>query len=279
VWRCEALVKRDTPEKLQQRYVKCIFIGYLKETKGYYFYFPYENKIVVARYAEFFEKSLITQEVTRRAIDLEEIQDEDTSPSKITSEIPMEVEGIESPQKEVIPIRRSERTHRAPNRLYLNVEVEEHSLGDLNKPTSHKASMLDPKSNKWLDAMNARMQSMIDNMVWVLVDLPPNCKTVGTKGYTQLYRVDYEKTFSPVADIRAIRILISVTAFYDYKILQIDVKTVFLNGCLNEDIYMMQPEGFVDPKHHRKYASFKDPFMVLRKHQEAGIKDLIRKSK
>ncbi|GJU24238.1 retrotransposon protein, putative, ty1-copia subclass [Tanacetum coccineum] len=58
VWGCEALVKRDTPDKLQQRSVKCIFIGYPKETMGYYFYFPLENKIVVARYAEFFEKIL-----------------------------------------------------------------------------------------------------------------------------------------------------------------------------------------------------------------------------
>ncbi|GJW09775.1 retrotransposon protein, putative, ty1-copia subclass [Tanacetum coccineum] len=56
---------------------------------GYYFYFPPENKIV-ARYAEFFEKNLITQEVSRRAEGLEEIHDEDTSPSEITSEIPME---------------------------------------------------------------------------------------------------------------------------------------------------------------------------------------------
>nr|GEY17618.1 zinc finger, CCHC-type [Tanacetum cinerariifolium] len=48
---CEALVKRDTPDKLQQRSVKCIFIGYPKETMGYYFYFPPENKIVVERHA------------------------------------------------------------------------------------------------------------------------------------------------------------------------------------------------------------------------------------
>nr|GEU74735.1 hypothetical protein [Tanacetum cinerariifolium] len=183
VWGCEALVKRDTPDKLQhqQRSVKCVFIGYPKETMGYYFYFPSENKIVVARYAEFFEKNLITQEVSRRAVDLEEIQDEDTSPSEITSEIPMVVEGFEPPQEEVIPIRRSERTHRAPNRLCLNVEVEEHSLGDLNEPASYKAAMLDSKSNKWIDAMNAKIQSMIDNMVWILVDLPPGCKTVGSK--------------------------------------------------------------------------------------------------
>ncbi|GJT47451.1 retrotransposon protein, putative, ty1-copia subclass [Tanacetum coccineum] len=261
VWGCEALEKRDTSDKLEQRYVKCIFIGYPKETMGYYFYFPPENKIVVARYAEFFEKNLITQEVSGRARDLEEIQDEDTSPSKITSEIPMEVEGFEPPQEEDIPIRRSERIRRSPNRLSLNVEMEEHSLGDLNEPTSYKATMFDSKSNKWIDAMNAEIQSMIDNMVWVLVDLPPRCKTVGSewifekktdmdgivhtykarfvaKDYTQLYGVDYEETFSPVADIRAIRILISIAAFYYYEIWQMDVKTAFLNGYLDEDIYM-----------------------------------------
>ncbi|GJY05503.1 retrotransposon protein, putative, ty1-copia subclass, partial [Tanacetum coccineum] len=223
VWGCEALVKRDTPNKLQQRSVKCIFIGYPKETMGYYFYFPPKNKIVVARYGEFFEKSIISQEVSKMVVDLKEIQDGDTSPSEITSEIPIEVE-----------------------------ESEEHSLGDLNEPTSYKATMLDPKFNMWLNAMNAEMQSMIDNMVWVLVDLPPNCKTVGTKGYTQLYEVDYEETFSLVTDIRAIRILISIAAFYDYEIWQMDVKTAFLNGYLDEDIHMVQPEGFVDPKHPRK---------------------------
>ncbi|GJV87031.1 retrotransposon protein, putative, ty1-copia subclass [Tanacetum coccineum] len=276
VWGCEALVKRDTPDKLEQRSVKCIFIGYPKETMGYYFYFPPENKIVVARYAEFFEKRLISQEISGRAVDLEEIQEEeDTTPSEITSNIPQEVEGFEPPQEEVIPIRRSERPHRAPNRLCLNVEVEEHSLGDLNEPASYKAAMLDSESNKWIDAMNAEIQSMMDNMVWVLVDLPPGCKTVGSrwlfkkktdmdgivhvykarlvaKGYTQLYGVDYEETFSPVADIRAIRILISIAAYYDYEIWQMDVKTAFLNGYLDEDIYMVQPEGFVDPNHPRK---------------------------
>ncbi|GKG43132.1 retrotransposon protein, putative, ty1-copia subclass, partial [Tanacetum coccineum] len=72
------------------------------------------------------------------------------------------------------------------------------------------------------------------------------------KIYTQLYGVDYEETFSPVADIRAIRILIDIAAFYDYEIWQLDVKTTLLNGYLDEDIYIVQPEGFVDPKHPRK---------------------------
>ncbi|GKF99604.1 hypothetical protein Tco_0301295, partial [Tanacetum coccineum] len=88
-------------------------------------------------------KNLITQEVNGRDIDLEENQDEDTSPSEITSKIPMEVEGFEPPQEEEIMIRRSKRSRRVPNRLCLNVEAEEHSLGDLNEPTTYKATMLD----------------------------------------------------------------------------------------------------------------------------------------
>nr|GEY10306.1 zinc finger, CCHC-type [Tanacetum cinerariifolium] len=150
-------------------YGKVPNLSYLKDTQRKQwvtiFYFPPENKIFVARYAEFFEKNLITQEVSGRAIDLEKIQDEDTSPSEITSEIPMEVEGFEPPQEEVIPVRRSKRTHRAPTHLCLNVEVEEHSLGDLNEPASYKVAMLDSESNKWLDAMNAKMKSMKDNQV------------------------------------------------------------------------------------------------------------------
>ncbi|GJT16137.1 zinc finger, CCHC-type containing protein [Tanacetum coccineum] len=197
---------------------------------------------------------LKSRNAERRAVDLEEIQEEeDTTPSENTSNIPQEVKGFEPPQppqEEVIPIRRSKRTHRAPNRLCLNVEVEEHSLGDLNEPTSYKAAMLDSESNKWIDAMNKKTD--MDGIVHTY-----KARHVA-KGYTQLYRVDYEETFSPVAVIRAIMILISIAAFYDYEMWQMDVKTAFLNG---------------------KYASLRDPFMVLSKHQEAGIKDLMRKSK
>ncbi|GKA35223.1 hypothetical protein Tco_0721714 [Tanacetum coccineum] len=85
---------------------------------GYYFYFPPENKVVVAMYAEFLEKNLISQEVNGRVEELEEIQDKDTSPSENTSEIPMEVE-----------------------------EVEEHSLGDLNESNNYKAAILDLESD------------------------------------------------------------------------------------------------------------------------------------
>nr|GEV65772.1 putative retrotransposon Ty1-copia subclass protein [Tanacetum cinerariifolium] len=149
--------------------------------------------------------------------------------------------------------------------MCLHVDAEEHELGDLGEPTNYKATLLDLNSDKWLEAMNVEMQTMKDNEVWDLVNLPPNGKTVGSKwlfkkktdmdgvvhtfkarlvakGFTQTYGVDYEETFSSIADIRSIRILVAIAAFYDYEIWQIDVKTAFLNRHLFEEVYMVQPE-------------------------------------
>nr|GFC10778.1 hypothetical protein [Tanacetum cinerariifolium] len=104
---CEAYVKRDSADKLHQRSVKCIFAGHPKETMGYYFYFPPENKVIVA------------------------------------SEIPVESESLGSPP-ELIHVRRSERTTHAPNLLCLNIEVEDDEVRDLEEPANYKAAMLDP---------------------------------------------------------------------------------------------------------------------------------------
>ncbi|GJT56591.1 retrotransposon protein, putative, ty1-copia subclass [Tanacetum coccineum] len=188
--------------------------------------------------------------------DLEIIEEEDTYPS-IDTRLNHEVDDLEidEPQSDIIPIRSSTRTRRPTN-------------------------LLDPESDKRLNAMNVEMQSMKDNKVWDLVDLPPNGKTVGikwlfkkktdmdgvvhtykaclmAKGYTQTPGIDYEETFSPVADIRAIRILIAIAAFYDYEIWQMDVKTAFLNGYLSEEVYMEQPEGFVNPKYLNRVCKLK----------------------
>ena len=72
------------------------------------------------------------------------------------------------------------------------------------------------------------------------------------KGYSQMQGIDYDKTFSPVAMIKSIRILLAITSYYDYEIWQIDVKTTFLNGNLQEDVYMIQPEVFISSQHPNK---------------------------
>ncbi|GJZ36119.1 retrotransposon protein, putative, ty1-copia subclass [Tanacetum coccineum] len=215
---------------------------------GYYFYYPLENKIFVARYAEFFETNLIKQKASGSTIYFDEIQREDAQPSENISLHQHEVEhDAVDPQTDVILVQRSARIPQAPERYGFYIDAEEHELGDHGEPPNYRAALSDLESEKWLEAMNAEMQSMKDNQVWNLVDLPPN-----SKGFTQTYRVDYEETFSPIADIKAIRILIAIEAYYDYEIWQMDVKTAFLNGRLNEDIYMVQPKGFVNPKHPRR---------------------------
>nr|GEX56926.1 retrotransposon protein, putative, Ty1-copia subclass [Tanacetum cinerariifolium] len=124
---------------------------------------------------------------------------------------------------------------------------------DLTYITNYKAALSDPEFEKWLVAMNTEMQSMYDNKVWRLVVLPPNAKVVKSKWiYKKKTNMDGNETFSPVADIRAIRILIAIAPYYDYEIWQMDVKIAFLNGFLEEEIYMEQPEGFIDHNHPRK---------------------------
>ncbi|GKB16446.1 putative retrotransposon ty1-copia subclass protein, partial [Tanacetum coccineum] len=111
-------------------------------------------------------------------------------------------------------IHRSTRIPQAPDRYGFYVDVEKYELGDLNEAPNYKVALSDPESDKWLEAMNTEMQSMEDNQVRVLVELPPNGRTVGSKwlfkkktnmdgnvhtfkarlvakGYTQTYGVDY----------------------------------------------------------------------------------------
>nr|GEX06904.1 hypothetical protein [Tanacetum cinerariifolium] len=226
VWVCKALFRRDTltkPNKLDPISFRCIFIGYPKEIIGYSFYSPSENKVFVAQNAEFFENDQIDLKASGSVEDLELIQEEDTNPSLDTSlDHEEDDQEIDEPQSDINPIRKSSRTRHAPDHMCLYIDVEEHELGDL------------------------------DNDVWVLVELPSNARTIGSKwlfkkktdmdgavyvfkarlvakGFTQTYGVDYEETFSPVADIRAIRILIAITAYYNYEIWKMDVKTAFLN--------------------------------------------------
>ena len=76
--------------------------------------------------------------------------------------------------------------------------------------------------------------------------------------YTQKEGMDYEETFSPVAMLKSIRILFYIAASLDYEIWQMDVKTAFLNGNLDEEIYMSQPEGFiVQGQEHKVYRLLK----------------------
>ena len=140
--------------------------------------------------------------------------------------------------------------------------------------------MMSPNSTEWLKAMKSKMESMYENQVWDLVIPPEGVKPIErkwifkrktntdgnvtihkarlvAKGFRQVQGVDYDETFSPVAMLKSVRILLAIAAYFDYEIWQMDVKTTFLNGNLEENVYMIQPEGFVAPEDAGKVCKLK----------------------
>ena len=120
----------------------------------------------------------------------------------------------------------------------------------------------------WKEAIKVEIDSILQNNTWELVDLPRGAKPIGckwifkkklnldgsidkykarlvAKGFTQKQNIDYFDTYAPVTRISSIRILIALASIYKLYIHQMDVKTAFLNGDLEEEIYMVQPEGCV----------------------------------
>ena len=177
--------------------------------------------------------------------------------------IQVEPEPEEPVQEELVPLqaqnneprpvelRRSDRVRRKPARyVLLGESYQVIAIDSEDDPINYKEALEDVDVQEWQKAMDREMESMYSNSVWSLVEAPKGVKPIGCKWIYKRKRgldgkgIDYEETFSPVAMLKSIRILLAVAASLDYEIWQMDVKTVFLNGNLNEDIYMQQPEGF-----------------------------------
>jgi hypothetical protein len=94
------------------------------------------------------------------------------------------------------------------------------------------------------------------------------------KGYSQILGIDYNDVFSSVVKHSSIRTLLSIVAMHDYELEQLDVKTAFLHGELEEDIYMDQPEGFVVPRKENLVCRLKKSLYGLNSLLYSGTKDL-----
>ena len=135
--------------------------------------------------------------------------------------------------------------------------------------------------------MEAEMQSIEENKTWSLVDLPPGHKPIGlkwvfkvkrdehsaivkhkaplvAKGYVQRPGIDFTEVFAPVARLESVRVLLAVAAHEGWEVHHMDVKSTFLNGELQEEVYVAQPAGFVFEGAEHKVLKLKKALYGLR---------------
>ena len=170
----------------------------------------------------------------------------------------------------------------------------DYNIGAENDPESFSQAMSCKESELWYNAMKDEMSSMKCNDVWDLVELPNGAKTIGckwvfktkkdslgnierykarlvAKGFTQKEGIDYTETFSPVSKKDSLRIILALVAHFDLELQQMDVKTTFLNGELEEEVYMKQHEGFPFSDGEQLVCKLKKSIYSLKHHPTNGI--------
>nr|GEY22687.1 zinc finger, CCHC-type [Tanacetum cinerariifolium] len=245
VWGCRIVVRLSDPKRktLGEKGIYCIFVGYAEHSKAYQFYviepndYVSINSIIESRDAIFDENHFSSIHRPKDIIpNVQEYQIDDH-----TYDVPIE----------------GSRDQVGSHYSYCyNIEEE---------PRIYNEAMQSRDVAFWKEAINDEIGSIMENNTWVLSDLPPGCKWIfkrkmkvdGTidkfkarlviQGFRQKEGIDYFDTYAPVAHITAIRLLLALAAIPNLVIHQMDVKIAFLNGDLDEEVYMKQPEGFVMP--------------------------------
>jgi len=222
-------VKRD---KLDKKAEPGIFVGYNSLSKAYRIYQPQNDKIIVSRDVKFVENDTWSWQDDEKQKNRESL-DEDVDD---------------------VPVRGT----RALSDIYQRCSIAILEPGGFMEAA---------KDEKWRYAMQEELKMIEKNNTWELVDRPSHKKAIGVKwvfrtklnpdgsinkykarlvakGYAQMFGVDFSKTFAPVARLDTIRMLLALAAQLGWKIHQLDVKSAFLNGYLEEEIFDEQPEGF-----------------------------------
>jgi hypothetical protein len=259
--------------KLDPKSLKCTFIGYGGDEFGYRLWDDQNKKIIRSRDVIFNEKLMYKDRSTAQStspVQNDPVSTElaDLSDSSVAQQVgedpqpeePTEQQAPQNPTPMPAP-RRSARPH-VPNRKYMNFLL----LTDGGEPECYDEACQVEDSSKWELAMKDEMKSLISNNTWELAELPVGKKALHNKwvyrvkeehngskrhkarlvvkGFQQKEGIDYTDIFSPVVKLNTIRSVLSIVAAEGLHLEQLDVKTAFLHGDLDEEIYMQQPEGF-----------------------------------
>ncbi|GJY59135.1 RNA-directed DNA polymerase, eukaryota [Tanacetum coccineum] len=275
----------DKQGKLESRAVKCVLLGYLEGVKGYRLYRLDDEspKIVTSRYMVFNE-SVMYKDTLKDA----------GAGDKSVDKLQIEVELQREPVTRTKPLRFRDESNMA---AYAFVAAEEE---DTHEPLTYQEVVACEDSSKWKAAMKEEMDSLRKNKTWELVDHPAGKKLVSCKwlfkikegiegvqkprykaslvarGFIQRAGIDYNEVFSPVVRHTSIRVILALTACKDYELEQLDVKTTFLHGNLEEVIYMRQPQGYEQGIKQRgsSVAVTTAAYITRVMHQEFDMKEL-----
>ncbi len=262
VFGCKAfshVPKDERKGKLDSKTRNCLLLGYGTSTKGYRLYDPLKRKVFYSRDVVFNEQKFGLKQVTEPEVDdLVEIEcpPESLDDAMSTAELP----SISDSTVSDVTLRRSERVRTRPN-FYGHAC----NVCDVEEPQSVQDALSKPE---WKRAMITEIDSIHDNQVWDLVDLPKGRQPIGSRwvfkvktnedgsvqrckarlvaqGYSQKEGLDYDQTFSPVVRPESVRSVVALSNQLGLKVHQMDITTAFLNGGLQEEVYMKQPKGFV----------------------------------
>ncbi|KAL0282142.1 UNVERIFIED_CONTAM: hypothetical protein Sangu_2968200 [Sesamum angustifolium] len=166
--------KRLVGDKLDSRSSMCRFVGYPKETMGYYFYDPPKQKIFISRNIMFLEKGFPVDS------QLDDILLEETSETPHQNDVTLFEPMV--PTDSVPVLRKSTRESRPPDRYDFSGLTSQLD----NDPSIYEEVKSDIQSDKWLEAMKFKIDSMDSNQVWTLVDLPKGVKPAGANRSTNI---------------------------------------------------------------------------------------------
>ncbi|KAG8473168.1 hypothetical protein CXB51_035114 [Gossypium anomalum] len=274
IFGCPAYAHVDNG-KLEPRSIKCVFLGYKASVKGYKLWCPENRKVVISRDVVFDETAMLPNLSLKDSSNKEnkkQVEHQINTESTHQASTKIENRVASSPQYSIAKNRT--RREIKPPKKYAEADLVAYVLNvaediDANQePSNYSEAISCEDSEKWMFAMQEEMESLYKNKTWDLVKLPKGKKTVHckwvfkkkegtpgveeprykarlvTKGYSQIPGVDFTDVFSPVVKHSSIRALLGIVAMHDLELEQLDVKTVFLHGELEEDFYMQQPERF-----------------------------------
>ncbi|KAH9705857.1 hypothetical protein KPL70_012031 [Citrus sinensis] len=249
---CPVYVMYNAQErtKLDPKSRRCIFLGYADGVKGYHG----DDGTVK-------EKSEIVP-----------VYVENNPEDSDSSEAAPEHEEQEPVESEALEVRRSTRERRPPawhSEYITEINVAYCLLTEDGEPSTFHEALNSSDVALWMTAMQEEIETLHKNKTWELVPLPHGRKAIGNKwvykikrdgndqveryrarlvvkGYAQKEGIDFNEIFSPMVRLTTVRIVLAMCATFDLHLEQLDVKTVFLHGELEEEIYMLQPEGFAE---------------------------------